>query len=518
MQEDVIFQRPQNEKPNSGQPVPPGISAQQPQQPPAMPRDPLEAYEPTQPPPTAPPAAAPVPVRASSPPPKLPPPIPPPPPGEGGLSFPLKIALGLGGFLIVIILAAFILSLFHRGGSGNVVLNYWGLWEPENVMGPVIADFERQHPNIKITYSREDPNHYTQRLVARIPSGTGPDIFRYHSSWVPMLHALLLPMSQDVISKPDFQKYYYPVTQSDLIRGGAIYGIPLEIDTLSLFVNQRILKAAGVSAPQEWTQFMDDARVLTVKDENRKIKTAGAALGTYDNVTHASDIMSLLLWQNGVDPRNISQSSQMTQFASDALNFYTSFAFSDQNVWDPSLDPSKVAFAKENLAMYFGYSWDILDIKALNPTLDFKIYPVPHLPPPAKPVTVASYWVEGVSAKTAHPKEAMEFMHFLAQKETEESLFSIEAKTRLFGEPYARTDLADTLKGNPYLAPLIGQAQNAQPVFFAGDTRDTDGINAQLNGYLGNAVRGGQGGISADSAIKTLSAGVDQVLHQYGDK
>ena len=106
-------------------------------------------------------------------------------------------------------------------------------------------------------------------------------------------------------------------------------------------------------------------------------------------------------------------------------------------------------------------------------------------------------------------------MNYLAQKETEQKLFTEEAKTRLFGEPFARTDLAASLKDDPHLSVFISQAPYARSSIFAGETRD-DGIDGQLNGYLANAIRSGQNNISPRSAIETLTQGVSQVLQQYG--
>lgn len=520
MPEDVIFQRPA--QPNQQKQQAPYVPPPPPDRPgaggPSV-EDPF-THTVLTPSITPPSGTAPTPGMAPPPPPpsvpSSPPKIPPAPPGEGGLlASPLvRLVLFIGGGIIFLMLLIFFISRFFQGGGigGNVTLTYWGLFEDKNVMDAVIADFHRQHPNITVTYSKEDPKQYTDRLVARVPAGTGPDIFRYHNTWTPMLIPLLLPLSSDVISKKDFQQSFYPAAQQDLVRNGALYGIPLEIDTLSLFVNNKILQASGKQPPTTWVEFVDIAKNVTVKDQDHKIKTAGAGIGAYDNVTHAPDILSLMFSQNNCDTKDLTKCSQ---FAAQALSFYESFATSDQNVWDATLDPTKIAFAKENLAMYFGYSWDIFEIKAMNPTLDFKIYPVPRVLG-GSTATIASYWVEGVSSKTKHPAEALLFMHFLSQKETEQKLFSEQAKTRLFGEPYARSDLADSLKTHPYLAAFVNQAKNAQTSIFAGETRQETGIDAQLNGYLGNAIRAGLSGISADSAVSTLAQGVAQVLQQYG--
>lgn len=426
----------------------------------------------------------------------------------------VKILLGL---IVVVVIGLFIFKIvipnIQNTQDSKATLEYWGLWEDASVMNSIISDFNRQYPDIKINYSKQDIKQYRERLTARIQNGTGPDIFRFHNTWVQMLSDTLLPLPNDVIKRDDFTKLFYPVAQKDLIKDGAIYGIPIGIDTLALYINTNIFKSAGISAPDNWVDFINFARSLTVVDENGKIRTAGAALGTFNNITHASDIISLLFVQSGVDLNNITQNKQA---AVEALTFYTSFALSSgSKTWDRDLDSSILAFGKGNLAMYFGYSWDFFTIKAINPDLVFEIYPVPHLP--NQNTTIASYWPEGVSIKSKHQKEAFLFMKFLAKKETEERLFAESTKTRLFGEPYANRELADTLSSNAIVYPFVSQANDAESSFFASETFD-NGLNFQMNTYLEDAVNSILGSTSPQTAVETLSQGVNQVLQQYSAK
>lgn len=411
--------------------------------------------------------------------------------------------IGLGIFLGV-------RSLLSPQQSGEVTLTYWGLWEGENVMKPIIEEFEKEHPNIKVEYQKQDIKQYLNRLDTRIPAGTGPDIFRYHNTWLPMTSSYLSPLPSSVMTGDEFKSTYYPVMSEDLVKNGAIYGIPIGIDTVSLFVNDEIFQAAGATVPKTWDEFINTARSLTVKDETGQIKTSGAAFGTYDNVNHAPDVISVLLSQNGTDILDIQSTAKNTV---DALNFYTLLAKGDDSVWDTALDNSLTAFANGSVAMYFGYSWDIFAIKAMNPNLQFSIYPVPHLP--NRDMTIASYWVDGVSSKSPHQKEAMEFMKFMSEKETQQKLFTQASKTREFGFPYARVDLAESLKDNPLLYPFVQQAPTAVSSYFVSDTYD-DKLNSGLNGYLGNAVRSMLGNTSGETAVDTLIQGVNQKLQEYG--
>ena len=324
----------------------------------------------------------------SSPPPSAPPPIAPPYEERASiLPLLLKIAgviIGLG--IIVLVVIQFVLPRFSQKAPEKVTLTYWGLWEDKRTMQGVIDEFQRQNPKITINYQKQDIKQYKDKLLTRTQNGAGPDIFRFHNTWVSQLNSLLTPLPVQVITGEQFKKQYYPVTQQDLIKNGGIYGIPLEIDTLVLFVNTEAFNAAGLTVPTTWEQFTDTARTLTVKDENGKIKTAGAAMGTYDNITHAPDIISLLFAQNGANLRELSATSRN---ASETLEFYTSFAKGDASVWDDTLDPSLLAFAKGNVAMYFGYSWDVFTIRAFNPDLVFAVNPVPHLP--GRSMTISNY-------------------------------------------------------------------------------------------------------------------------------
>lgn len=423
-----------------------------------------------------------------------------------------KIFIGIGAIVFAIVLIVILLSLFKGGKKQQVTITYWGLWEDQRVVQPVIDSFEKDNPNVKVEFSAQDPKEYRERLLTRIQNGTGPDIFRFHNTWYPMLSTILLPIPTDVIDRSTFEKSFYPTQASDLIKNGAIYGIPLEIDTLALYINKDLFQAAGLTPPATWQDLRSSARLLTVKDETGKIKTAGIAAGTFGNVAHAPDVVSLLFAQNGVNLQNIKLTDQRVV---DALKFYTSFAQGEDSVWDSTLDPSLKAFSSGSVAMFFGYSWDYFNIKAANPNLPFEIIPVPQLSKDQS-LNLASYWVEGVSSKSKNQKESLAFLKYLTSKNSQEILYSEEAKTRAFGEPYSYKDLASKLK-DTQLKVFIDQADTAASSYFVDSTYD-NGINDQLNKYLENAINSILETTSPESASATLEDGFTQVITQYGSK
>jgi multiple sugar transport system substrate-binding protein len=423
-----------------------------------------------------------------------------------------KILIGVV-ILVVIITGILVFALSKGTAPKPVKIVWWGLWEDNKTVEPIIDDFHRAHPNITVEYIKEDPTQYRERLVTRIKNGTGPDIFRFHNTWYPMLSDVLLPLPSDVITPDAFKNEYYPVMQKDLMQNGALYGIPLDADSLVLFVNTDLLHSLNVDVPSTWDDFVKASNKLTVKDQEGKIKTAGAALGLVRNVTHAEDIISLLLVQQGVNLQNPSSSLQQE---TDAISFYTSFVKGEQPIWDDSLDNSLDSFAQGNLAMYFGYSWDMLRMQELNKNLAFKVYPVPNLY--GRNTTIASYWVEGVSSQSPNRAAALLFMNYLTQKETLQKFYAEAAKERGFGEPYPRVDMADSLKDNQIAYPFISQLKNASSTYFSSGTYDGEtGLNSQANQYLDDTINSiVNSGNSPQSAVQTLNQGIAQLFQQYG--
>lgn len=439
---------------------------------------------------------------------------------KGGNSIVKKIIFLLVAIVVLILIIAggiFIAGKLQSSSKPkDVTLIYWGLWDDATVMEPIISDFERTNPHIKVQYEKQDIKglgQYVDRLTTRINSDKGPDIVRFHSSWTLQLNKYLLPFPQSLVSDTKIDTDYYKTVQRDMKVNGAYYGIPLGVDTLAMFVNTASLQSKGLSVPQDWNDiYVKYAPELVVKDQNGKISTPSISLGTYDNISHAPDIVALLLLQNGANLKDLAGSAKESAY--DALKFYTSFAADERAVWDETLDNSTLAFAKGNLPIYFGYSWDIFTIKGLNPNLQFQVAKVPTLA--GRNNTVSSYWAEGVSSKTKNSKEAFEFIDYLSKPETLQKLYQTQSKVRLFGTLYPRRSMAPLLSSNNMVYPFVAQADDSQSTFFSSDTFDGDnGMITQMNVYMGNAVRSVNNNTSADSAIDTLSKGVAQVLSRY---
>ncbi|MDD3531747.1 MAG: extracellular solute-binding protein [Candidatus Shapirobacteria bacterium] len=385
-------------------------------------------------------------------------------------------------------------------------IDYWGLWEPESVMAGLIEEFEKENPKIKVNYTQQNIVDYRQRLQSALASGSGPDIFRIHNTWLPMFANDLAPVPNELASSLSLETNYYPVVKESLFVGGRFYGLPLMIDTLALFYNKEIFNQHQLSVPQDWDQFRQVANQLTIRDEKGRILQSGAAMGTASNVDHWSDILGLMTIQNGASiagPYGID--------AQQALDFFLIFAKQDQ-VWDQALPESTRAFAGGKLALYFAPSWRIINLNELNPNLDFGVVPVPQLPE-REPISWATFWVEGVSVRSEKQAAAWQFLDFLSQEESLERIFKAGSQAHYVGQLYPKIDMAGKLKQDPLLAPFLEQAPYARSWYLSSRTAD-NGLNDTIIKYFEDAVNRSLMGANSEMET-TVSQGVASVLSKY---
>lgn len=427
-----------------------------------------------------------------------------------------------GGVVVLVLIVMLVSKLFKGNIIGKpMTVTWWGLWEDSTIITPIIAEYEEANPKVKITYVKQAQQDYRERLTNALAKGTGPDIFRFHNTWVPMFKNELDFVPASVASAADFAQTYYPVATSDLASGTGLVGIPLEYDGLGLYINEDMFAKENLTPPTTWDELRTEACQLT-KIENEVIIQSGVALGLTGNVDHWQEILALMMLQNGV---NLSKPTG--KLAEDALMFYTVFSGEDacqqskQRIWDATLPSSTVAFAAGKVAMYLGPSWRVFEIKQQNPNLKFKIVPVPQLPKSnlkEADITYATYWAEGVWSRSKNKEEAWKFLKFLSEKTTLEKLYQNASRTRLFGEPYSRIDMAGLVASDPLVGGITSLAPNAQSWYLVSRTFDgATGINTQISKYFEDAINAQIGKKALTSKImETVAAGVNQVLSQYG--
>jgi multiple sugar transport system substrate-binding protein len=278
---------------------------------------------------------------------------------------------------------------------------------------------------------------------------------------------------------------------------GKIYGLPLSVDTLAMFYNRDLFNNVGISqAPAYWNkEFLQDIKKLTRQNENKEIVQAGAALGGGDNINRFSDILSVLMLQNGAvmmnDNNQVTFNTVPTTMKDsgynpglEALRFYTDFAnpTKESYSWNSTLPNSLEMFISGNLAIMFSYAYDLPTIKTRAPKLNFSVAKLPQIEGnPATNINFANYWVEAVSKKSKHPNEAWDFIQFITKAEQAKSYLE---KTK---KPTALRSLVATQKSDNEIGVFVDQVLTAKSWYKGGNAKAAeDALRDMITAFTNN--------------------------------
>jgi len=379
----------------------------------------------------------------------------------------LLILIG-GGALLFLLLLIVVIAMFSSRGTApslpteKVTLQFWGLFDDNDVYQPIIDAYQKLHPNVTIEYRKFLWDDYESSLINALAARRGPDILMVHNSWLPKHADKLAPAPQTVSSA--YEAGFLHATRRDVTSGGKLYVLPLFIDNLALFYNRDILAQEGFSNPPlTWGQFKEYVNALKRFSPDGILTRSGAALGSSSkSINRASDILLFLFFQNGVQPLNPQTRTvpwkadpQALDRAKNALLFYTSFADPSQQVytWNDKQLYSIDAFFSGKVAMMFNYAYNIPVIKSKAPYLNFGVASLPVKEGDSYGrVTIGNYWGAGVSNASKQQPLAWDFLQFMTS--AQEYPLYIAATGRLS----ARVDALEKQKDDPLFKPFIDQS------------------------------------------------------------
>ncbi|MDD5731421.1 MAG: sugar ABC transporter substrate-binding protein [Patescibacteria group bacterium] len=360
-------------------------------------------------------------------------------------------------------------------------LTMWGVFDDGSIFQPLISAFNKQYPNIKITYVKKSYSDYEATMVDAIASDTGPDIFNVSNFWLPKHKSKMASAPQEVFSAQEFNQGFIQSAYDDFVSDGKVYGVPLYTDNLVLYYNKRLMaKDSLYEPPQNWNDVVTYSKILTKKvpGGSDELTQAGIALGT-SSITRSADILTAMMLQTGTpiisdDKRsfNFNQFRKNAQGSpeypgTNALSFYTSFADPSKASysWNDSFGDPVNAFAQEKVAMIVGYSYFASLIERANPTVSYDIAPLPQIKGAPENVDFVNYWGWSVSNRSKNQTAAWLFLKFLTEKEQINNYLQATGRT----SPQKNTVGASNkvFDGQKYYAKTIfkGNAENFDQIF-----------------------------------------------------
>jgi len=412
--------------------------------------------------------------------------------------------------------------IFSPNTAAPITLNWWGVWETTEDVSDIINGFQAIHPNVTINYKKFRYEEYEDELLEALAEDRGPDLFSIPATWVYEYQSKIGPepssitlMYQELkgtikkepknvtktlstISPNQIKSDFVDIVSQDVIINNQIYGLPMSLDTLALYYNRDLFNNFGIALPpQNWEEFKEATKTLTLIDQNNNVLQAGAALGTASNVARANDILSVLMIQNGVVMENQSRYATFNQIPADsvdksynpgigALVFYTDFANPIKEVytWNNDLPNSLEAFTSGQAAMFFGYSYNLSTIDNLAPKLNYSVSTLPQITGSLAPKNYANYWVVTSSKKSPYQNEIWGLINYAVQKDVNKQFLE---KT---GRPTALKSLIEGQLNNddfPELQVFASQSLTAKSWYHGQDPLLAE---KYFNDMINNVVNG----------------------------
>lgn len=322
-------------------------------------------------------------------------------------------------------------SLFTGCGSsdkssdGKIQISWMASTQPQEkaIYDKIIKKFEAKHPNIKIKFITADANSYNQKLTAAASSNTLPDVYYVGSGdvrkWADNNQLLNI---QKYVDKNKLDDMWSSALDSYRYNGkeigkGDLYALPRSTGPFLLAYNKTMFQKAGIPLPDSnkpytWEEFVQVAQKLT-KDTNGDGK-----LDQFGTGLNASFSLQSFVWSNGgdwLDSTHKKVTVDDPKFIK-ALQFFVDM----QNKYKitPSIAESQSLdgyqrWLKGQMAFYACATWDISTFNKSLP-FDYGLMTPPVSSETGKPAA----WIQsvgfGISAKTKHPKEAVEFITYLS--------------------------------------------------------------------------------------------------------
>lgn len=358
-----------------------------------------------------------------------------------------------GVFVVLLIVGVGTFALFGGliGSSGAGPVAIWGTL-PANTMGTIIDSLKSVNKDLQdVTYVEKDPATYQSDLINAIAAGGGPDLALISEEDLGTLSDKLLVIPYSAISQSTFVNSFIDESQIFLVQQGAI-AAPFSIDPMVMYWNRDLLASAGVGQPpQYWNDFLTIAPRITSLDASQNVRQSAVALGEWQNVDHAKQILSTLFMQAGDpivarDPQSgvrvsvlgSTPSQAAENPAESALRFYTEFANPSKTTysWNRSLKSSGQAFAAGEVGMYFGFASESKSIAARNPNLRFAIALMPQLKGSTNHITYGTLSGLAIPRSSHNPQGAQRVAVALS------SQAAASVVVRETGLPSVRRDLA----------------------------------------------------------------------------
>lgn len=301
------------------------------------------------------------------------------------------IILAISGVAVIVAVILFASSK-GIGGGGNQLSSVliWGSIPAETFTTILRSTGENQDQYSHISYEYIAEENFDEEFTSALAEGRGPDLVILNDKQIVNLEAKLATVPFDSYPLDTLNQTFIEGSEILITEEGYV-GLPFLINPLLMYYNQDLLNSAGIArAPKTWTEVLSVAPSLSVTDTSFNVSKSAIALGYFQNIKNAKEIIWTLIMQAGGNIISRDEErirSQITNYgnlaappAQVALNFFTQF--SNPNItaysWNPSLPNSEDFFVSGDLAMYLGFASELPTLRNRNPNLNIGVAEIPQ--------------------------------------------------------------------------------------------------------------------------------------------
>lgn len=294
-----------------------------------------------------------------------------------------------------------------------VTINLWAVDRPDQPAPQLVDEFNKSQNEIRVEYRQVQFADLMSDVMRAYAVGKAPDIYSVDVPFNAMLASkgALYDLTDMVKTSSVIRiEDYYPGPVESAMWDGKLYGVPKATNTIALFYNEDLFKAAGINQPPAtWDELLEAARKLTDKQKNiyglafsaqaseqgtfQFLPWVQMAGGNWDKVNGPGGVKALSVWKAALAEGLASPDT------------------TSRSQWN-----SMSTFITGNAAMAISGPWE-LDRLSKEAKFNWKLalLPVAEAGGPRSSAIGDYNWV--VFKSTKHPAETFKVLEYLASQD-----------------------------------------------------------------------------------------------------
>jgi fructooligosaccharide transport system substrate-binding protein len=383
-----------------------------------------------------------------------------------------------------------------------------------------ITDFQKLHPNIKISVSQVPFGQFYAKTSVLAGSNNPPDVYTVDQPTISNLAAakVIIPLTK--YFPASYVKSLTPAARSELMYQGKLYS-PGPVDTTEgLFYNATMLNKLGIHPPTNvsnawtWPQALAAMEKCQTAASTSSTKVWGLAPTTFGNGTPGSDYQTLLFLRSEGNPKAPKGSSAYNTYWGISSNgstvdgyLNTPQAIAGATFYRGLFQTAKVSpttgipnsFIDQQACFELQTSQYIDTLNSAKLPFKFGVTPLPYF---KTPVDHTGTLEVAVGSKTKHLAQAVEFVKFLASPSQQEQMVKRYGYMPVLSSLYKSMKFLQTPQWTMF----------SQELERYGEPRPVTPHYLQFSDLFTNTMRDIAYGSSPSSELNQVTSQLDQVL------